>query len=250
LLYCGTGTQKVEDELGGIFPDARIVRMDLDTTAGIDSHFKILEAFQRGKYDILLGTQMVAKGLDFPEVTLVGIISADTELLLPDFRSEERTFRLLVQAAGRSGRHKPGEVVVQTYNPEHPVFKFVQDNDYAGFFDKTVRLRQHLQYPPFGRLIAVRISSPREASAGESAIEFARKLEQAGVNLLGPAPALLSKIKRRYYYNILIKLPLQHTIKDLAGLKERLLSLKADLMKERKSEDVHIEIDVDPVALH
>ena len=249
LLFCGAGTQRVEDELQGLFPDARIVRMDLDTTASVDSHFRILEAFQKGEYDILLGTQMVAKGLDFPDVTLVGIISADTELLQPDFRSEERTFRLLVQAAGRSGRHRPGEVVVQTYNPEHKVFELVKHNDYLGFFEKTIRQRRYLRYPPFGRIIAVRISSPSEPATAAAATALAQEIKREDFNLLGPSPALLSKVKRRYYYNILIKTGLLSSSK-LAEIKDELLRAREELLKQRKSDDIVVEIDVDPVVLH
>ena len=249
LMYCGSGTQKVEEELSGFFPDARIVRMDLDTTAGVDSHFNILDGFQKGKYDILLGTQMVAKGLDFPDVTLVGIISADTELLQPDFRSEERTFRLLVQAAGRSGRHRPGEVVVQTYNPQHKVFDFVKMNDYEGFFKKTIQYRKALHYPPFGRIILVRISSAVEKSAAEASTLLSQRIKKEGFLILGPSPALLAKVKRRFYYNILIKTGLL-PFNKLADIKKDLLNVKSELLKEIGSKDIGIEIDVDPITLH
>ena len=249
LIYCGTGTQRVEDDLYKLFPDARITRMDLDTTTAIDSHFRILEAFGKGEYDILLGTQMVAKGLDFPDVTLVGIISADTELLRPDFRAEERTFRLLVQAAGRSGRHRPGEVVVQTYNPEHKVFNLVKHNDYIGFFEKTVRDRKTLHYPPFGRLIALRISGLEEAAAARASVELAEVIPREGLKILGPSPALFAKVKRRYYYNILIKtgnLPQSR----LGGIKEALKAARGEILQKFRSEDIGIEIDVDPAEVH
>jgi primosomal protein N' (replication factor Y) len=250
LIYCGTGTQKVEEELGRLFPDARIVRMDLDTTAGIDSHFKILEAFQKGKYEILLGTQMVAKGLDFPEVTLVGIISADTELLRPNFRSEEGTFRLLVQAAGRSGRHRPGEVVVQTYNPEHKVFELVRHNDYLGFFEKTVKDRRSLRYPPFSRLIILRISSPAESEAAAAATDLAQTIPRDNyIKILGPTPALIAKVKRKYYYNILLKIGLLSQ-KQLAEIKKMLIMCREETLKKFKAQKVSIEIDVDPMEIH
>ncbi len=248
LMFCGSGTQKVEEEIQRLFPDARIVRMDLDTTAGIDSHFRILEKFARGEYDILLGTQMVAKGLDFPDVTLVGIISADTELLRPDFRAEERTFRLMVQAAGRSGRHRPGEVVVQTYNPEHRIFNYISNNDYEGFFHYTVRYRSPLRYPPFGRIIAFRLSAPSESAAAEAAVALSGNFDRTGVTVLGPTPALLTKIKRRYYYNLIIKVPPLSAGK-LAGIKDRLMEAREQTMAGRRGENLTIEIDVDPVDI-
>lgn len=248
-MHCGSGTQKVEEELSGMFPDARIVRMDLDTTSGVDSHFRILEAFAQGRYDILLGTQMVAKGLDFPEVTLVGIISADTELLRPDFRAEERTFRLLVQAAGRSGRHRPGEVVVQTYNPEHPIFKLVQYNDYIGFYLKTISERQGLKYPPFGRLVKINISGPEENSAAEAAIYLGELIPREGIKVLGPSPALLSKVKRRFYFHIIIKTG-NYSFSRLDSIKKSLQAARGEALKKYRSKDVSIEIDVDPMEMH
>ena len=249
LKYYGTGTQKVEDEIKGIFPDARVVRMDMDTTSRIDSHFKILEAFAKGEYDILLGTQMVAKGLDFPEVTLAAIICADTELLRPDFRAEEKTFRLLLQAAGRSGRHRPGDVVVQTFNPEHPVFNFVRHNDYLGFYEKTIRSRKSLRYPPFGRLIKINIFGGEEQTVIEAAIAFAEAIPRENVRILGPSPALISRIKRKYYYHIIIKTG-NYSISKLAEIKSSLLDLRETIGRKHKSDGIAVEIDVDPVEMH
>ena len=246
LKYCGVGTQRVEEDLAGLFPDAQTVRMDLDTTAAIDSHFKILEAFAQGKYDILLGTQMVAKGLDFPQVTLVGIISADTELLRPDFRAEERTFRLLVQAAGRSGRHRPGEVVVQTYNPKHPIFNLVRHNDYISFYQKTARERQGLRYPPFGRLIKLSISGPQESKVAEAASYISQMIPRTEVRILGPSPALLAKVKRKYYYNLLLKTDLL-TLQRLAAIKRSLLEVRESALQKYRGDEVGLEIDVDPL---
>lgn len=249
LKYCGTGTQKVEDQIMGLFPDARVVRMDMDTTSGIDSHFKILESFAKGEYDILLGTQMVAKGLDFPEVTLAAIISADTELLRPDFRAEEKTFRLLLQAAGRSGRHRPGDVVIQTFNPEHPVFNFVRHNDYLGFYEKTIRNRKSLRYPPFGRLIKINIFGGEEQYVIEAAIAFADSIPRDQVKILGPSPALISRIKRKYYYHIIIKTG-NYSISKLAEIKSSLLEIRETIGRKYKSNGIAVEIDVDPVEMH
>jgi len=246
LQHCGIGTQRVEEDLAALFPDAQTIRMDLDTTAAIDSHFKILEAFAKGKYDILLGTQMVAKGLDFPQVTLVGIISADTELMRPDFRSEERTFRLLVQAAGRSGRHRPGEVVVQTYNPKHPIFNLVRHNDYLGFYEKTARDRKGLRYPPFGRLIKLTISGPLEAKVSEAAVYVSQIIPRENLRILGPSPALLAKVKRKYYYNILIKTDLL-PLNRLASIKSGLLEARENALQKFRAAEIGVEIDVDPM---
>ena len=249
LKYCGTGTQKVEDHLEMFFPDARIVRMDLDTTTAIDSHSKILEAFARGKYDILLGTQMVAKGLDFPEVTLVGVISADTELLRPDFRAEERTFRLLVQAAGRSGRHRPGEVVVQTHNPQHSIFNFVRNNDYLGFYEKTIRDRKSLRYPPYGRLIKINISGAEEGLVIEASNHISKNLPRNDSLILGPSPALISKIKRKYYYHILLKTGL-YSIQKLQRIKAEIFQVRTEALNTYRKKKITIELDVDPVEMH
>ena len=135
IRYFGTGTQKVEDELGKILPEARVIRMDVDTTGRKGSHERLLKDFQEGKADILLGTQMIAKGLDFPNITLVGVLSADTMLHLPDFRSSEKTFQLLTQVSGRAGRHElPGEVIIQTYTPEHYSIELAGTQDFDLFY--------------------------------------------------------------------------------------------------------------------
>jgi primosomal protein N' (replication factor Y) len=249
LKYCGAGTQRVEGDIEKLFPDAKLVRMDLDTTSGIDSHFRILEAFGAGKYDILLGTQMVAKGLDFPDVTLVGIISADTELLRPDFRAEERTFRLLTQAAGRSGRHRPGEVVVQTYNPEHKIFDLVRDNDYWGLYEKCTKFRRNLNYPPFGRLITLRISGTVESETALASALVADKIPHGNVRVLGPNPAIIPRLKRRYHYLILVKV-LSGTVANLTEIKNSLKSARDHALKEGHSTDIAIDIDVDPQEIH
>ena len=160
IRYFGTGTQKVEEELGKIFPEARVIRMDVDTTSRKGSHEKLLTAFQEGKADILLGTQMIAKGLDFPNITLVGVLSADTMLHLPDFRSSEKTFQLLTQVSGRAGRHElAGEVVIQTYSPEHYSIELAGQQDYDQFYQKEMMIRKIHRYPPFYYLALITVQS-------------------------------------------------------------------------------------------
>lgn len=156
IKYKGIGTQRVEDELEQIIPGSRIARMDLDTTQKKYSYSRILNDFGEGKCNVLLGTQMVAKGLDFPDVTFVGVVSAESTMLIPDFRSSEKTFQLLSQVAGRAGRsHLQGEVAIQTYRPESYTLQFVQQNDYQGFYQKEIIEREQAKYPPFYKLALI-----------------------------------------------------------------------------------------------
>ena len=159
IRQVGTGTQRVEEILQQEFEEARIIRMDVDTTSRKGAHEKLLNEFEEGKGDILLGTQMIAKGLDYPNITLVGVLNADTMLNLPDFRASERTYQLLTQVAGRAGRHdKPGRVIIQTYNPEHYAIQDVQKNDYLTFYQKEMEYRKIGKYPPYYFLINFTIS--------------------------------------------------------------------------------------------
>ncbi|HTO93771.1 MAG TPA: primosomal protein N', partial [Bacteroidota bacterium] len=186
----GIGTQKVEQELKGMFPGARVQRMDMDSTTRKGAHDRILRSFANGDTDILLGTQMVAKGLDFPRVTLVGVISADTQMLLPDFRSSERTFQLLTQVAGRAGRSVlAGEVLIQTHQPAHYTLVHVIDHDFMAFYEEELRSRRELDYPPFSRLVLVETRGEDEEHVREEAERFARALRKGGIRaaLLGPA---------------------------------------------------------------
>lgn len=205
----GVGTERVEKELGAIFPQIRVARMDLDTTSRKGAHQRIFYSFRRGEADILLGTQMVAKGFDIPKVTLVGVISADTALNLPDFRAAERTFQLLTQVAGRTGRGElGGEVVIQTYSPDHYAIQLAKKQDYLGFYEKEIRERKELNYPPFSRLGRVVFSSPVEEETRREAHRFASELARrtiGRVQILGPAPAPISKVKGSYRWQILLK---------------------------------------------
>ncbi len=211
VKMAGVGTQRVEAAVKKIFPHARIVRMDADTTGGKDSHAQILGKFRRGDVDILIGTQMIAKGLDFPNVTLVGVIYADLSLQMPDFRAAERTFQLLTQVAGRAGRGDvPGEVFIQTYAPFHPAVQAARTADFETFFDQEIEFRREMRYPPFTRLTTVLFRGPDEAAVDACSKDFAEKLKPqlpATVRASGPAPAPLAKAKNQYRAQLLLFAP-------------------------------------------
>ncbi|MEW6517745.1 MAG: primosomal protein N' [candidate division FCPU426 bacterium] len=205
----GSGTQRVEDEIQRLFPAARLLRLDQDAIQRRGSLEETLRQFGQGEADILVGTQMVAKGIDFPNVTLVGIIAADTALHLPDFRAEERTFQLLVQVAGRAGRGgRPGLVLAQTYNPEHVVLDLARTHDYQAFFNRELEHRRDLEYPPFSRLAAIICRHRQPEPAWKTAQTAAQRLERAlsaGDALLGPAPAVHERIAGESRFQILLK---------------------------------------------
>ncbi|HEY3425301.1 MAG TPA: primosomal protein N', partial [Negativicutes bacterium] len=219
IRFFGTGTQKLEEELERLFPDIRIARMDQDTTGGKMAHDRILNAFAKGEYDILLGTQMVAKGHDVKNVTAVGIITADTALNLPDFRAAERTFALLTQAAGRAGRgQKPGQVVVQTYNPEHYAIQASITHDYNTFYQTEIKYRQELGYPPFGQMIKLTVQATDEKKVRRHAETITAQLRNSlktfqHTEVIGPFPPPVTKINDIFRLNILIKTP------DLTNIK-------------------------------
>ena len=251
--YLGVGTQRVESEIKKLFPSAKILRMDLDTTTGRGTHDTILRKFAQGEADILLGTQMVAKGLDFPRVTLVGVISADTQMLLPDFRAGERTFQLLTQVSGRAGRSAlAGEVVIQTLQPLHPSLQHVTAQDYSGFYDEEIASRRELNYPPFSRLILIEFKGKRENEVILHAREFAKLLrkQSAAQIILGPAAAAIAKVKGYFRWHIVIK---SLKTKDPSGklvhtrLQEAVSVYRASPFV--KAKNVKMTIDVDPVGL-
>ncbi|MDI6804915.1 MAG: primosomal protein N' [Bacteroidota bacterium] len=254
LSYKGFGTQRVEEELQKFFPAASIVRMDLDTTSQKGSHDKILSRFSRGEIDILLGTQMVAKGLDFSHVTLVGVISADTQMLLPDFRSAERTFQLLTQVAGRAGRSglMKGEVIIQTYQPKHYTLKHVLTHDYLGFFSEEIKGRVELKYPPFSRMALIEIKGEDESDVIRQSNKLFQlfKNEKTKLIYLGPSEAAISKLNKQYRWHILLK---DLKSNDPSGkiLREVLTSVMQKFHQSdfKKSKDVKIIVDVDPVGM-
>ncbi|MDR3564854.1 MAG: primosomal protein N' [Negativicutes bacterium] len=240
IRFFGTGTQKVEQELISLLPQARIIRMDQDTTGGKKDHDRILGAFSAGKFDILLGTQMVAKGHDIKNVTAVGIISVDTALNLPDFRAAEKGFALLTQAAGRAGRgDKPGRVVVQTYNPEHYAVVAGAKHDYCSFFEQEVAFRRELFYPPFCQMIKLTVVGGDEIKTRRQAEDMAAGLKNRFVaddrtSVVGPFPAPVAKISDIYRMNILIKT--SDILTASAGIRDAGLLSRTDLV-----------IDVDPL---
>ncbi len=208
----GIGTEKIEEELKKMYPKARVLRMDVDTTRRKGDHQKILNQFSDGKADILIGTQMIAKGLDFPNVALVGVISADIALNLPDFRAAEKTFQLITQVGGRAGRHQvQGNVIVQTFSPQHYSIQHAVAYEYGTFYEKEVATRKQLGYPPFSRLIFFIFSHTHSDTAKRFAELFAEKLQTISTDnnlttfILGPTPAPLSKIKNRYRYSLILK---------------------------------------------
>lgn len=246
----GFGTQRVEEELRSLFPAARILRMDLDTTQRKHSHDTMLRAFGDGEADILLGTQMVAKGLDFARVTLVGVISADTQMMLPDFRSAERTFQLLTQVAGRAGRSTlRGEVVIQTSQPEHYALKHARSHDFAGFYAEETAYRRAIGYPPYARIIAVEVRGRKEADVERTAQQFGaallRSLPREAV--LGPAPAVLAKIKDEHRWQIIVK---AYKEKDKNGARARnaVARTAEGLRAAAEGNGVRITVDVDAVG--
>ena len=204
----GVGTEKVEEELKNIFPDKKVLRMDIDTTSRKGAHAKMIKAFKNHEYDILLGTQIVAKGLDFENVTLVGVINADTSLNIPDFRSSENTFSLLSQVAGRSGRsEKSGEVIIQTFNPEHYAIEYTKSHDYVGFYNREMQIRRMLKYPPFYYICYIKISGKDMNYIGKEANKIKKSLERnlESTIILGPSTASVFKVNNIYRYGIILK---------------------------------------------
>ena len=223
LNYYGMGTEKLEEYLENVFPTARVVRMDRDSTTNKGMHEKIIKDFQDHKYDILLGTQMISKGLDFPNVTLVGILDADSSLNIPDYKSNERTFALLSQASGRGGRGKvPGTVIIQTFQPENYILKCVQNHSYASFFQYEMKIRKTLKYPPFYYLVLLTFKSKDYQSVSKEAKQAASFLEKSldkETIILGPTTANMFLVNGVYHFEILIKYrfddKLINTLKEL-----------------------------------
>lgn len=209
IRYYGTGTQKVEEELQTLLPDSRILRMDRDTTRKKGAYAKILDSFGKGKADILLGTQMIAKGLDFPNVTLVGVLNADTSLNLPDFRASEHTYQLLTQVSGRAGRgEKAGKVIIQSYNPQHYAIQLAKRQDYELFFKYEMAYRNRGDYPPYFFTVRLSVDDVDERKAAKMMQKIANELQpilSENAVMLGPTPRTIARIQNRYYFQILIK---------------------------------------------
>jgi primosomal protein N' (replication factor Y) len=241
IRFFGTGTQKVEEELAKAFPDARVIRMDVDTTSRKGMHEKLLTAFGEQKADILLGTQMIAKGLDFPNVTLVGVLAADSMLHLPDFRSAEKTFQLLTQVSGRAGRHElEGEVVVQTYSPDHYSITLAGEHDYLSFYNTEMKLRKRYDYPPFYYLTLITVSHPdlmKVVGVSETIAQHLKPKLSAKSLILGPVASPIPRVKDRYRYHCMIK------YKNEPKLNQFLQEIIAHYHREITKEGLQISID-------
>ncbi|MGJ3254292.1 MAG: primosomal protein N' [Elainellaceae cyanobacterium] len=248
LKHFGSGTQRVMQELTRQFPDLRCIRFDSDTTRTKGAHRTLLSRFAHGEADLLVGTQMLTKGIDLPQVTLVGVVAADGLLHLADYRASERAFQTLTQVSGRAGRgDDPGRVILQTYSPDHPVIHAVRQNDYKAFIDAELAQRMALHYPPASHLILLRLSSLDEAAVCQTAERLAERLrpddsQQAGYELLGPAPASIVRVARRYRWHLLIK-SIQPSVEALVT--------QLDLANVRSHcpRGVSLTIDVDPMNL-
>ncbi|MBD2139228.1 primosomal protein N' [Anabaena sp. FACHB-1237] len=241
LKFFGSGTQKVAEELRKQFPELRLIRFDSDTTRTKDAHRTLISKFANGEADLLIGTQMITKGLDLPQVTLVGVVAADGLLHLSDYRANERTFQTLTQVAGRAGRGEdPGKVIIQTYTPEHPVIAAVQQHDYHSFSTRELAQRQTLNYPPLGRLILLKLSSLDPIQVQNTAQIIAVKLtEKEDLEILGPAPASILRVANRYRWQILIKFP-PDTLPNLPDWED---------VRSLCPKSVSLTIDVDPVNI-
>lgn len=247
IRFFGTGTQKVEEELNKLFPEARVLRMDVDTTNRKGAHEQILQAFGDGQADILLGTQMIAKGLDYPNITLVGVLSADTSLHLPDFRSAEKTFQLLTQVSGRAGRHeKPGEVVIQTYTPEHYAIELSKSQDYGPFYEREMLTRHQAGYPPYYYLVLIQVSHEDVMMAADyaaKAVEWLRSKLSFNVSIIGPTASGISRLQNRYRYQCLIKYKIEPEL--IPTLMQLIKLYRSDWIKK----GIILSVDLDPTMI-
>ena len=240
IKFFGAGTQKIEQEVARVVPSARILRLDRDTVKNKGSYETIIKSFIAGSADILIGTQMVTKGLDIGSVTLVGVVAADIGLNLPDFRAAEHTFQNITQVAGRAGRRKlAGEVIVQTYNPDHYAIKFASKHDYEGFYEEEIQTRKALGYPPFGRLVNIIVQGEIEKTVEQVAGEMVKFLKKrsSGAEVFGPAKAPIAKLKNNFRYQVIIK----------GGDMENMRKAVVETLKHIvKLGGVRITVDIDP----
>jgi len=251
----GYGTERLQAALQELLPTARIERMDSDTSGRKGARADILKALRAGEIDLLVGTQMITKGFDFPGVTLAAVIYADASLNLPDFRSAERTFQLLTQVAGRAGRgERPGRVIIQTYAPQHYSIRAARDQDYARFIRRELQLRDELKYPPFAKLAMVRVEGEvvdevaRVATAAAHALSraadaYKRTTSLSTVRVLGPAAAPIERIKKRYRYQVMVK------SENLTALRNALTTMRAAVERRALHSEVHLSVDIDPIRM-
>lgn len=240
LSDLGVGTEKIEEELHILLPSVKVLRMDVDTTSKKGAHKKMIDAFRNHEYDILLGTQIVAKGLDFSDVTLVGVINADTSLNIPDFRSSENTYSLLSQVAGRSGRSsKTGKVLIQTFNPDHYAISFVKHHDYLGFYNEEMKIRKRLGYPPFYFLCYLKISGKEADYLFQESLKIKRSLERnlQYTTILGPTTLAVFKVNNIYRYGIILKYKKEDMLYDI------LLKIQNHYKNNHK---IKVDIDFNP----
>ncbi|MEN0643900.1 primosomal protein N' [Alkalicoccobacillus gibsonii] len=244
IRFFGSGTQKVEEELARVLPEARVIRMDVDTTRTKGSHQQLLDAFGKGEADILLGTQMIAKGLDFPNITLVGVLAADTMLHIPDFRSAERTFQLMEQVSGRAGRHeRPGEVLLQSYTPDHYSIQLVKTHDFETFYQTEMIQRKVGEYPPYRFMALVTISDPDLPNVIEKSqkiTDFLKRTLSQETVILGPVVSPIARIKDRYRYQCMIK------YKNEPKLIEALQQILQHYMRDTTQGQLQISLDMHP----
>ncbi len=242
----GFGTEKVEDELAILYPDIRIRRMDLDTTRSKHAYQNIITDFEERRIDILVGTQMVTKGLDFDNVSVVGILNADNMISFPDFRAYERSYQLMAQVSGRAGRkNKQGKVIIQTYNPYHSVIRDVTEHNYLSMYQSQILERRNFKYPPFYRLILLSLRHKDARILNDAARDLAHMLRDKLQNrVLGPEYPLISKIKNLYIKNIMIKLEKSESMKEQ---KHEILETMSRFKCEASFKAVRVIIDVDPV---
>ena len=240
----GLGTEKVEEEVLIIFPSARVARLDRDTTATKGAHTRILREFRSGEADILIGTQMVAKGLDFPNVTLVGIVSADTAINMPDFRAAERTFQLLTQVAGRAGRGvNPGEVFIQTFSPEHYAVQAAIHHDYESFYRQEIVFREELKYPPFSRfanLICADVMEPKAALRAETLAAALQNRVSKEIEIIGPSAAPLARLRNQFRFHVALRAPVDAPLSDI---------IRDALNQLAPADRLAVTVDIDPLGM-
>ena len=245
LVQMGMGTERIDEDVRRLYPQATVARMDGDTMSKRGAHDELHRRIRAGEIDILVGTQLIAKGHDFPDVTLVGVVNADTALHFPDFRARERTFQLMTQVAGRTGRsEKGGRVVIQTMSPDEPSIRFAATHDYIGFARAELADRKTRGYPPYARLVRIVIEGPDEKKVGERGRMIREALtpidEEPTAQVLGPVAAPIARIKGKYRYHLAVKLPTEGDVRPVL-----------ELLPERASRrgGVSVSIDVDPLNM-
>jgi primosomal protein N' (replication factor Y) len=246
LEFLGYGTERIEEEVNTLFPEAAVARMDLDTTRGKKSYEHIISRFEDNRTNILIGTQMVSKGLDFDNVSVVGILNADNLLNYPDFRAYEKAFQLITQVSGRAGRkNKQGLVMLQTAHPSHPIINFVKHNDYESFYLAQTEERKLFRYPPFFRLISIVVRGRDEKLTENAASQFAHALRQSfGGRILGPGKPPVSRIQSLYIRNILLKIENNASIQKV---RETILFHQSAVFTNTEFKAILLHYDVDPV---